>query len=482
MAVTSRTKSVKASRQEGLWDNVPPAAHVLLSSGQPKTREALKALFQRSNENSSLPLSSEDEPENPFWSQEFTTVVNGLKQKKWDDEQVAELLRHFKSLVSNSKRPNLGAFAKFIDAHPDKSMAQAVIDCVNVRPPTEIEIIKQLSKIGNQKVVYLGTWKSANQVVVVKQIKKIEQGFTAALSRETRNHPLSFKTLHPNIIQTHTVKNDLGETFLVERQLKTILSEDWRAAGVQEASALLFDLLSALVFIHTQELVHGDIKPDNIGVAETGFILMDFGSCHKFQDFEEDQSTAGSIRTQAPELLLGGHVVPSKIDIWSLGATIFYGMCGRYPFFKIGEDIPSVNLADQRENFKRDLVGRIQQKWHDFVSLGEIPSPLREIIRRMLEKDPNERPAASELILLAEKELLGYRIGRGMVPVVTAITLHEELDALESWISRAPGLNSFSNHRRQRIMLRLTDLLPDVAHGTNEEQRLQKLITILGRT
>ena len=55
--------------------------------------------------------------------------------------------------------------------------------------------------------------------------------------------------------------------------------------------------------MHQLGLVHGDIKPDNIGKKEGRFVLLDFGICRSAEKFTADTTATGSLRTRAPELL-----------------------------------------------------------------------------------------------------------------------------------------------------------------------------------
>ena len=91
---------------------------------------------------------------------------------------------------------------------------------------------------------------------------------------------------HPNIIETHCLTNNQGEKFLAEELLPIVLNDDWTSSGVQEAANLLYDISSALNYIHEElKLVHGDIKPDNIGNKDGRYILLDFGICRSIKSF-----------------------------------------------------------------------------------------------------------------------------------------------------------------------------------------------------
>lgn len=64
--------------------------------------------------------------------------------------------------------------------------------------------------------------------------------------------------------------------------------DDWDSGGIQEAANLLFNISDAVAFLHSQDYVHGDIKPDNIGKEDDNYILLDFGICRRTSEFTKD--------------------------------------------------------------------------------------------------------------------------------------------------------------------------------------------------
>jgi len=230
------------------------------------------------------------------------------------------------------------------------------------------------------------------------------------IPRELRPHPLSM--VHPNIIETHLLTNRTGEPFLVERRLSAVLDDDWPSRGVDEAANLLHDVASALQFLHDRELVHGDVKPDNIGYEDRRYILLDFGICRPANDFGDERSATGSLRTRAPELLRAeaGHSFAS--DVWALGATVFNATCQRFPLFDVGERPPRVSHPEDRQAYEEALAKRAGAEWDARVVVGVDAliqhQPLREIVRDMLEKNPEARPTAGDIAKRCRSELAAY--------------------------------------------------------------------------
>lgn len=151
---------------------------------------------------------------------------------------------------------------------------------------------------------------------------------------------------------------------------------------------LLREMLLALSLIHRNDMVHLDIKPDNIFIKDDQFKLGDFGLASKStgnKDVEE-----GDARYMSKELLTGDKDDLTKCDVFSLGATM-YEIC-------LGRPLPP--SGDQ---------------WHSIRS-GSLPFldgttlELQNIIREMMHPDPKCRPSAAELLrrreLLSEDEKL----------------------------------------------------------------------------
>jgi serine/threonine protein kinase len=135
-----------------------------------------------------------------------------------------------------------------------------------------------------------------------------------------------------------------------------VLNDGWTSKGIEEAANLLRDIASALAFIQGKQLVHGDVKPDNIGFEDGRYILLDFGICRSEEAFSEDSTPTGSLRTRAPELLLGIQTHSHASDLWALGATVYNAVTGRFPLLDVGEQPPRVSDGSRRKVFEKALV------------------------------------------------------------------------------------------------------------------------------
>lgn len=186
---------------------------------------------------------------------DLTELAEAFRKAKWTDAQAAKLIDAYSQAFHSGNRIEPKLLTRWVLAHEND--AEAVLECVNVVPPDEIEVLRVLSRAGSQKLVFLGTWRLTLEDVVLKKVIAPDSHAEEILSRELRSNPLNM--VHPNIIETYFIPNRKGERFLVEKRLPLVLDDNWRAKGVHEAANLLFDIAKALKFLHDKGLVHGRV-------------------------------------------------------------------------------------------------------------------------------------------------------------------------------------------------------------------------------
>lgn len=331
-------------------------------------------------------------------------------------------------------------------------------------PPERITITRLLSTVGSQKVVFQANWTLTQRAVVLKEVRGDADARERITQRESQSHPLSMA--HPNIIETFVMRNLKGEPFLVEERLPEVLNDAWRCHGIQEAANLLYDVSSALHYLHSDlKWVHGDIKPDNIGKRGGDYIVLDFGICRPIEEFVDAVTPTGSLRTRAPELLLGDfYRCPKKADMWALGATIYNTWTGRFPLFDPGEKVPRLWEQAERRLFEERLTRRTREEWEKRVDLSLIPPQIRSILQQLLEPDPEKRWSAAQVLSAAGNELAGFLRNHSEIGPLSPL---EELDQLVRYLPDTRVLRKMPITERHILVQKLKRLAE--MKGASEE-------------
>ena len=187
---------------------------------------------------------------------------------------------------------------------------------------------------------------------------------------------------HENVIKLYSVYQDLDYLYLVMEYCSGgNLQDRLQKAGVMPeylAKKLARELLSALSYLHKQNVGHRDLKPENILFTEDGVAkIADFGFARHIKE-ARSLSTVGTPLYIAPEIIKGAY--NTKCDIWSLGVTLFLSMLGRAPY-----------MAESIE----ELFLNITTQPVDWTGLS---LPAASFLKELLEKNPDKRKSAEKLL------------------------------------------------------------------------------------
>ncbi len=395
----------------------------------------------------------------------FDSLLDALKG--WDDPGAAIVIKAVDEALARFSDIESPQVAQWIRIHTDDSpneRAEAVKQCIETEPPQHVTIIRRLSTAGSQKLVFLAKWHTTQSEIVLKRFIRPELA-QQVIDRELNAHALSLK--HANIIETHLLQNKDNKPFLLETRLQHVLKDDHVPHSVVEAANLLHDMASALDFLQGEGLVHGDVKPDNIGQEHGRYILLDFGVCRPAKDFGSSGVT-GSLRTRAPELLIDGDARHSYAsDIWALGASIYRGFAHRFPLIEATEEVPRIWNESERKAFETKLAKRATEEYDKWVTFDEIPEPLRPILKRMLTFDVKDRLSAKETRDHCQAELAAVlREHDGQSRLSPA----DEIAKLCKYLPNADVLKLMPHYERDELKKRLESLnskkaLPEAQAG-----------------
>ncbi|WP_328910751.1 protein kinase [Streptomyces sp. NBC_00234] len=154
--------------------------------------------------------------------------------------------------------------------------------------------------------------------------------------------------------------------------------------------SLLRGAAAALASVHALDMVHRDIKPSNVMLTLDGLTLIDFGVARATEQSQLTRTgmVVGTPAYMAPEQASGSRGLSGATDVFALASALGYAACGRPPF---GDDSG------------HGVLYRIVHEQPDMAPLRELDSELAELVAACLDKDPDGRPTAAELLESASR-------------------------------------------------------------------------------
>ena len=141
-------------------------------------------------------------------------------------------------------------------------------------------------------------------------------------------------------------------------------------------------ILRSIKALHDQNICHGDIKPSNFLIDKYNRVkVCDFGMSQMCSRDNLSQFYRGTMMYLAPEIIAKQPYDPLKADIWSIGITLYCIATGTYPF--------PVRSPEETMNFIKNCL-------INYTPLKR--SPLRDVIRACLQKNPKSRPTVDQLL------------------------------------------------------------------------------------
>ena len=249
--------------------------------------------------------------------------------------------------------------------------------------PVEIRIgpFKLMNEIGKGKfaTVFLGIHEETGQKVSIKQLKKSELNTDNLLIKEIN---IQKKLFHPYLTQMYCVIEKSDDIYIISEYcskgdiIKNLLE---KGTFDESFSCKIFQqIISSLEYLHKNNICHRDIKPENILLTEKlDAKLTDFGLSRHFKKNELLNSSCGSPIYAAPEMLEGKSYDGTKIDIWSLGISLYTMVCGELPF--VVDDENDIYIL-------MDKIIKGNYNIPEFLS-----DECKDLIKNMLVTDPDKR-------------------------------------------------------------------------------------------
>ncbi|KAK9738297.1 Protein kinase domain [Popillia japonica] len=237
---------------------------------------------------------------------------------------------------------------------------------------------------GNFAVVKLARHRITKTEVAIKIIDK-SQLDASNLQKVYREVDIMKRLDHPHIIKLYQVMETKNMIYLVSEYASQGEIFDYIARygrmSEEQARAKFWQILSAVEYCHNRNIVHRDLKAENLLLDNNNRIkIADFGFSNYFKAGGLLSTWCGSPPYAAPEVFEGKKYTGPEIDIWSLGVVLYVLVCGALPFD--GCSLPA--LRD------RVLSGRFRIPY--FMS-----SDCESLIRKMLVLEPSKRYCVAQI-------------------------------------------------------------------------------------
>jgi len=167
-----------------------------------------------------------------------------------------------------------------------------------------------------------------------------------------------------------------------------------------DCHALLHQISCALAFIHSNSIVHDDVKPDNIMFSSVPFphaVLIDFGAAFNQAVLGKDYFILAGTPLYVPPEFLDKKKGPEG-DVWGFGVTMLYAM-RKLHLPEIEFFIPNIFSDWETRKEMEDWLDEIEEKVEELQGSGD-----QELVRKMLVRKVEDRITAAELVMESERE------------------------------------------------------------------------------
>ena len=237
---------------------------------------------------------------------------------------------------------------------------------------------------GGMADVYKSIDRTLNRYVAVKVLKREFREDETFVKKFRTEAQAAAGLTHPNIVNVYDVGEDRGLYYIVMELVEGITLKDYiQKKGrltPKEVISIGVQVCSAMEMAHSHNIIHRDIKPQNIMISKEGKIkVTDFGIAKATSSNTISTNVMGSVHYTSPEQARGGYS-DAKSDIYSLGITMYEMITGELPFD--GDSTVSIALKHLQE----DITEPSQL-------VKNIPDSLEQIILKCTQKSPARRYA-----------------------------------------------------------------------------------------
>ena len=287
-------------------------------------------------------------------------------------------------------------------------------------------LIKRIGS-GGMSIVYQAQDMSLGRLVAIKMLHESLTGDEGFLRRFQREAHAAANLSHPNIVTVHDIGQDGYKHYIVMeyvdgRTLKQII-RDYKKQGqtmpISRALQLVVQICSGIGYAHRSNLVHCDVKPQNILVTRDDRVkVADFGIAQALSEathHDQPSRVWGTPQYFSPEQAQGHPTTPAS-DVYAIGVVLYEMLTGELPFQADSHTALALKHIQEHPPLASDLN-------------PAVPPQLDQIINKVLAKEPAGRyRTAGQLgrILSAYRERsLADTSAMSLPPAETAVPVSE---------------------------------------------------------
>ena len=269
--------------------------------------------------------------------------------------------------------------------------------------------------IGARSTIWLVGHRDTGEQRILKRVLKRSADDDRFLAQAENEHTISSQFEHPYLRRTFEIRRirrmlKIRELHLIMEYFDGRTLEDIGPLGKSGLTGIFIKVAQGIQALHEKEIVHADLKPNNILINEAGMVkIIDFGqSCPVGHVKGRIQGTPGYI---APEQVERGMPLDKTTDVYNFGATLYWAITGQ-PY-------PTV-MPQKKRTVGIELAGpRTAPPAHDLNP--NVPIALSRLVSDCCKTNPRERPSDfSEVLrrLSVTQELLDKNDGTLTGPVI----------------------------------------------------------------
>ena len=408
--------------------------------------------------------------------------ISFSEQKKNEfEEELRISLSSLKERKNSSGYGSSGGGSFLSDDESSISISNKLFinDIIEYLPSKKYKILSKLGE-GSFGMVYLAQNKYTKEKVAMKEIKKANKDLLS--DGKIRDEIDILKKLdHPDIVRIIESFNTKESYFLVTEyceggelfdQVRNQLSET-------QIAVIFRQLLSGLAYLHSHNIVHRDLKLENILIHEieksktTGedlfsIKIIDFGTARIFDKTKNPQSIVGSSYYIAPEVLKQRY--NKECDLWSVGVILYMFIVGHAPFDGCDDE-------EITSNIQSGIYSKVDKRWKK--SSREV----KDLIQKLLVYQPKKRLTAIQALQhpwlkITDSNILYDNVPKNdIIKCIKNILTYSMCSKLEELVL-AYIIHNIPRPKEAKSAIKLFKLVNEVGDGKLLKKELKKTLLL----